>query len=215
MKKLFNIYRNWPWLEKRFFEAIVLIAILMLLSAFLVSCASSKSKQSSHVTLDSSSKQLEKRDTASQHDSTKLEKRHTKTVQHSDTSHTKEETTIHQVKEVTKYDSSGKVKEYHKTTTDLTKKKDQATGGKLFIEDHSRLDSNDYKNRDIGSHTKSSTTQVHKDIKQESKQKQTRNYLGILWLLLIPVGIWLWKNRSMAWGLLCWALERVKKIIGL
>jgi hypothetical protein len=199
-------------LDVLFYVIIGGIAIAMLAST-LLGCAASKTKQSSHVTLDSSSKQLEKRDTASRHDSVKVSKDLVSVILRSDTTHTKEETNIHQVKEVTKYDSSGKVKEYHKTTTDLTKKKDQATGGKLFIEDHSKIDSSVYKNHDSGSHEKSATVDLHKDQSQSSKQVKTSGRFWLWWLLLIPVCAWIWSNRSIIWGLLSGGLEWIKRIV--
>jgi hypothetical protein len=174
------------------------VVFLLLLGVLLmVGCASSKVKSSSQVKLDSSATHREQKDSVSHHDSTKLVKAHSTIIVHLDTTTTKEETTIHQTKEVTKYDSLGKVREYHKTTTDLTKKKNQATGGKLFIEDHSKIDSSAYKNRDSVSHTKSETVDLHKDQRQSSKEKKIPvfNLLWLLWLLLIPVGAWVWKNR--------------------
>jgi hypothetical protein len=201
-------------LDVLFYVIIGGIAIAMLAST-LLGCASAKTKQSSHVTLDSSSQTQVKKDSVSQHDSVKVSKDLVSVILRSDTSHATEEMNIHQVKEVTKYDSSGKVKEYHKTTTDLTKKKDQSTGGKSFVEDHSKIDSSAYKNHDSASHEKSSTVDLHKDQSQSSKQVKGGNRLWLWWLLLIPVCAWLWSNRSIICGLMSGGLEWIKRILRL
>jgi hypothetical protein len=184
------------------------VFILLLGVLLMVGCASSKVKSSYHEKLDSSATQREHKDSVSHHDSTKLVKAHSTIIVHLDTTTTKEETTLHQIREVTKYDTLGKVREYHKTTTDLTKKKNQSTGGKSFIEDHSKIDSSAYKNRDSVSHVKSARVDLHKDQRQSSKEKKTPvfNLLWLLWLLLIPVGAWIWKNRGKIY-------QRIKMIV--
>jgi hypothetical protein len=45
-------------------------------------------------------------------------------------------------------------------------------------------------------HSKIEVSEVQKEEKKVEKAKYAFNLLWLLWLLLIPVGAWVWKNRS-------------------
>jgi hypothetical protein len=61
-----------------------------------------------------------------------------------------------------------------------TSEKDSAVKNMEVLEDHSKIEE----------------TAVITTVKVTDKQKKTFNLLWLLWLLLIPVGYWIWKNKS-------------------
>jgi type II secretory pathway pseudopilin PulG len=58
--------------------------------------------------------------------------------------------------------------------------KDSAVKNMEALQDHSRIEE----------------TAVVTTVKVTDKQKKSFNLLWLLWLLLIPVGYWIWKNKS-------------------
>jgi hypothetical protein len=48
-------------------------------------------------------------------------------------------------------------------------------------------------------HSKIEETAVVTTVKVTDKQKKSFNLMWLLWILLIPVGYWVWKNRDKIW----------------
>lgn len=166
-------------LDLLFYFTIVLIAVLILVSA--TSCAVF-SKHKSAVKTDSTSVVKEKTDSSVIKEFAEVTKTETQ----------EEGTIILDFSDSTKSDDyfsvskQGEIKTSKVPVRVIIKTTKQAKGSDsmasriAFVEHHSKIEE----------------VQVKKEVKKSQKAKYSFNLLWLLWLLLIPVGFWIWKNKS-------------------
>jgi hypothetical protein len=187
--------------DKYRYDAWILVSLWLLavLSVLCFSCASSKVKSSSQVLLDSTHLKAEHSDSAGVKESTQIKKAdsqedNTIVIDFGDTGiyHPHPDSGFQDggiyvsPSEYFTLTSTGEIRASKVPTRVIIKNLRQAK-----ISDSMAL-----KDMANESHSKIEVSEVQKEEKKVEKAKYAFNLLWLLWLLLIPVGAWVWKNRS-------------------
>jgi hypothetical protein len=179
----------WIW-------AVFLLALGVLL---LFGCASSKVKSSSQVKLDSTHLKAERTDSAGVKETTQVKKSeeaqdNTIVIDFGDTG-------IYHPHPDSGFQDGGiyvSPSEYF-TLSSTGEIRASKVPQRVIIKNLRQVSTSDstaLKDMANENHSKIEVSEVQKEEKKVEKAKYAFNLLWLLWLLVIPVGAWIWKNRS-------------------